>query len=126
MELFESAQDYLERILMLEESYGEGKVHAIEVANALHFSRPSVSVAMHKLEESGYIQFGPEKELILTQSGREEALKMLERHRILTNYFIAIGVPKEVAANDACKVEHDLSPETFQAMKDDYNNHHKH
>ncbi|MBP5091571.1 MAG: metal-dependent transcriptional regulator [Bacilli bacterium] len=117
MELFESAQDYLERILMLEEERGEGKVRAIDVANSLGFSRASVSIAMHRLEESGFLRFGDSKELLLTASGREEAVRIYERHQVLTKTFICLGVDPEVAKEDACKVEHDISEETFQALK---------
>ena len=117
MELFESAQDYLERILMLEKKRGVGNVRAIDVANALHFSRASVSVAMHRLEDSGYITFGEDRELILTDEGRKIAMSVYERHEVLTKFFTSIGVSSEVAEEDACKVEHDLSQETFNAIK---------
>ena len=117
MELFESAQDYLERILMLEEEKGKDKVRAIDIAKSLGFSRPSVSIAMHRLSESGYLTFGEDKELILTKKGREEAEAVYERHRILTKAFIALGVDPKIASEDACKVEHDLSEETFSAIK---------
>ncbi|MBP5216216.1 MAG: metal-dependent transcriptional regulator [Bacilli bacterium] len=117
MELFESAEDYLERILMLEDELGEGNVRAIDVANSFQFSRASVSVAMHRLEESGYIRFGKEKELILTDEGKKAARSVYERHQILTNFFMSLGVPAEIAEKDACKVEHDLSKETFAALK---------
>ena len=117
MELFESAQDYLERILMLEKEFGERKVRAIDIANSFQFSRASVSVAMHRLEENGYIRFGDEKELILTSEGKKIARSVYERHQILTNFFTSLGVPEEIAEKDACKVEHDLSKETFDAIK---------
>ena len=117
MELFESAQDYLERILMLEEERGENKVRAIDVANSLGFSRASVSIAMHRLEESGYLTFGDNKELIMTEAGRKEAIRIYERHQVLTETFMRLGVSKEIAMEDACKVEHDLSEETYQALK---------
>jgi Mn-dependent DtxR family transcriptional regulator len=117
MELFESAQDYLERILMLEEEKGKDKVRAIDIAKSLGFSRPSVSIAMHRLSETGFLEFGDDKELILTKKGREEAEAVYERHRVLTKAFISMGVDPKVAADDACKVEHDLSEETFLAIK---------
>ena len=117
MELFESAQDYLERILMLEEEKGKDRVRAIDIAKSLGFSRPSVSIAMHRLSESGYLTFGEDKELVLTKKGREEAEAVYERHRILTKAFIALGVDPKIASEDACKVEHDLSEETFLAIK---------
>ena len=117
MTLFESAQDYLERILMLEEEHGENKVRAIDVATSLGFSRASVSIAMHRLEENGYLNFGDGKELVLTETGRAEALRVYDRHQVLTAAFMKLGVSEEVAKEDACKVEHDLSEETFQALK---------
>ncbi|MCF0112440.1 MAG: metal-dependent transcriptional regulator [Bacilli bacterium] len=117
MKTYESAEDYLERILMLEGEYGRDNVHAIEVANALGFSRASVSIAMHRLEESGHIRFGEAKQLILTDSGRAIAKDIYGRHQILQAFFVSLGVPKEKAEEDACKVEHDLSKESFDAIK---------
>lgn len=102
---------------MLEEEHGKDSVRAIDVAKSLNFSRASVSVAMHRLEEAGYIEFGPEKELILTKAGRYEGERVYERHMILTKAFIALGVDPDIAAEDACRVEHDISEETFQAIK---------
>ena len=102
---------------MLEKKRGVGNVRAIDVANALHFSRASVSVAMHRLEDSGYITFGEDRELILTDEGRKIAMGVYERHEVLTKFFTSIGVSSEVAEEDACKVEHDLSQETFNAIK---------
>ncbi len=106
---------------MLEETHGKNKVHAVDVATSLHFSKPSVSVAMKKLRESGFITLGNANELILTPKGREVAKRIYERHRVLTAAFISIGVSPETAAKDACKVEHDISEETFLAMKKYYN-----
>jgi len=120
MELFESAQDYLERIVMLEESVGVDKVHAIDLANSFGFSRASISVAMHKLEEEGYLAFGPNKELVLTAKGRAEGQRVYERHRVLTRAFVSLGVDPKTAQEDACRVEHDISEETFQAFKAKY------
>ena len=72
---------------------------------------------MNKLEENGYISFGKKKELILTESGRAEAKRMLDRHLTLTNILVSLGVTKEIAAIDACKLEHDLSEESYKAIK---------
>lgn len=104
----------------MEKELGKDKVHAIDVANAMSFSRASVSVAMHRLEEAGYIEFGPDKELILTKAGRYEGERIYERHEVLTKAFIDLGVNPKTAYDDACAVEHDLSEETYQAFKNKY------
>lgn len=119
MNKHESAEDYLERILMLEES-GNTEIHAVEIAASLGFSKPSVSVAMKKLEEKNLVYLGPKQDLHLTPEGRAIAQKVLERHKIIGSCFIMLGVPQEIAYEDACKVEHDLSDETFNALKAHY------
>ena len=116
MNIHESAEDYLEKILMLQEQ--KGAVRSIDIANELHFSKPSVSVAMKKLRESGYIEMDKDGFISLLPSGEEIARRIYERHKLLTQFFIRLGVDPEVAAADACKVEHDLSEETFQKMKE--------
>jgi len=115
MKTHESAEDYLERILMLTESNPE--VHAVDVAASLGFSKPSVSIAMKKLEDQGYVRVGSHQELILTKEGREIAEKIYERHNILGSLFVSLGVDEKVAYEDACRIEHDLSDETFAALK---------
>ncbi len=119
MNRHESMEDYLERILMLEES-GNTEIHAVEIAASLGFSKPSVSIAMKKLEQQGYVEVGPKLNLILTESGRKIAAKVFERHKILSAIFMKLGVPEEIAREDACRVEHDLSDETFEALKEHY------
>ena len=93
-------------------------VRSIDIANELHFSKPSVSVAMKKLRESGYIEMDKDGFISLLPSGEEIARRIYERHKLLTQFFIRLGGDPEVAAADACKVEHDLSEETFQKMKE--------
>lgn len=115
MQLYESSQDYLERILMIQED--KGYCRSIDVANALGFSKPSVSVAMKKLRENGYITFDDADHIHLTDSGLSVARGMLERHMTLTNLFVKLGVPEDVAKEDACKIEHDLSDESYEALK---------
>lgn len=115
MNIHESAENYLETILSLTERRGE--VRSIDIANELGFSKPSVSVAMKKLRENGYVEMDEEGYLSLLPDGLEIARRIYERHRLLTEFFIRLGVTEEVAANDACKVEHDLSDETFQKIK---------
>ena len=116
MNIYESAENYLEAILSLHERHG--LVRSIDIANELHFSKPSVSVAMKKLRESGYIEMDKDGFISLLPSGEEIARRIYERHKLLTQFFIRLGVDPEVAAADACKVEHDLSEETFQNMKE--------
>ena len=116
MNIYESAENYLEAILSLHERHG--LVRSIDIANELHFSKPSVSVAMKKLRESGYIVMDKDGFISLLPSGEEIARRIYERHKLLTQFFIRLGVDPEVAAADACKVEHDLSEETFQKMKE--------
>lgn len=113
----ESAEDYLERILILEEERGNNDIRAVDIAKSFSYSKPSVSIAMKKLENGGYVELGSKQQLILTPKGREIAEKMYERHKILSKIFIDLGVDPETALRDACKIEHDLSEETFEAIK---------
>ena len=115
MNIYESSENYLEAILSLREQHG--MVRSIDIANQLHFSKPSVSVAMKKLRESGYIEMDKDGLISLLPAGEEIARRIFERHQLLTQFFIDLGVSPEVAAADACKVEHDLSEETFQKIK---------
>ena len=115
MKIYESAEDYLERILILKKE--KGKVISIDIANSMNYSKPSISRAMKNLRENDYITFEENGEINLTEKGLNIAQKIYERHVLLTNYFMALGVKEETARNDACKVEHDLSEETFNAIK---------
>lgn len=117
MPIYESAEDYLESILMFEEK--KGVVHSVDIAEDRGFSKASVSVAMKKLRENGYIEMKHDGSLILLPPGREIATRIYERHKVLTDYFEFLGVDKEVAQKDACKIEHDLSEETFLKFKED-------
>jgi DtxR family transcriptional regulator, Mn-dependent transcriptional regulator len=112
----ESAEDYLERILMLQEE-GNTNVHAIDIANSMHFSKASVSIALKKLENEGYVTVGPKQVLNLTPSGMAIAKEVYDRHQILHQLFVLLGVDDATACEDACKVEHDLSASTFKALK---------
>lgn len=116
MSIYESAEDYLEAILMIQER--NGIVHSIDIANEKGFSKASVSIAMKKLRENGYISMNKDGSIKLLAPGKKIAEKIYERHQVLTKYFISIGVDEETAAEDACKVEHDLSDITFQKMKE--------
>ena len=110
----ESLEDYLETILMLQKK--NGRVRSIDIANELKFTKPSVSVAMKNLREKGYITMADNGYITLTTSGKQRAEGVLERHILLSNWLISIGVNKETALADACRVEHDLSEETFNAL----------
>ena len=114
----ESKQDYLERILMLEQ-YSD-KIKAIQLAKSFHFSRASISIALKKLIDEGYVLIDSSQNISLTEEGRKIAEKVYERHQLLTKVFIHIGVDRKVAAADACKLEHDLSDETYEEIKKYY------
>lgn len=111
----ESLEDYLEVILIL--SQRSSVVRAIDIASELDYSKPSVSVAMKKLKSRDYISISEEGHISLTDSGREIAEKVYECHRLLTDWLVHLGVDPKVAAIDACKMEHDISPESYEAMK---------
>ncbi|MCI1734376.1 MAG: metal-dependent transcriptional regulator [Bacilli bacterium] len=113
-----SAEDYLERILMLAET-GE-PVHAVDIANSFGYSKPSVSIALMKLEKRGMVLVNDRHQLSLTAAGKAIAQKIYERHKVLGALFVALGVTKDVAFDDACRVEHDISDETFEALKKHY------
>lgn len=115
MQIYESAEDYLETILMIQKK--KGNVHSVDIAQDRNFSKASVSVAMKKLRENGYITMEKDGTINLLEPGREIAERIYERHQVLTKLFISLGVDPDTAAGDACKVEHDLSPETFEKLK---------
>lgn len=119
MQLQESGQMYLETILIL--SKKSNSVRSIDVSEYMSFSKPSVSRAVNLLKDGGYILISKEGYITLTASGREIAEKIYERHTILTKCLVALGVSEETAAEDACKIEHDISDETFSAIKSHVN-----
>ncbi len=114
MVIHKSAEDYLESILILQEQYGQ--VRSIDIVNQLGFSKPSVSIAMKKLRESGYISMAGDGTITLNESGLEIATRIYGRHKTITQLFELLGVDPAQAAEDACKVEHDLSDETFDRI----------
>lgn len=116
MEIHESAEDYLETILILKERTGQ--VRSIDIATEMNYTKPSISVAMKKLRENGYIEVDKDGFITLTAAGLEIASNIYDRHKMLTKFFIALGVDEKVAAIDACKIEHDLSEETFQKIRE--------
>ena len=115
MQIRESAEDYLEAILILK---GEnGNVRAIDIAHHLGFSRPSVSIAMKNLRENGYITVSSAGFITLTEKGHEIADMIYERHTFLSGWLTALGIDEKTAAQDACRMEHVISPESFAAIK---------
>lgn len=115
MNIHESAEDYLEAILKLKEN--QGMVRSIDIVRELGFSKPSISVAMKNLRENGYIRMDDDGYITLLPPGEEIAQRIYSRHKLLTQIFIQLGVSQETAMTDACKVEHDLSDETFEKIK---------
>ena len=115
MNIHKSAEDYLEAMLMLKEE--RGYVRSIDVAARLGVTKPSVSYATKRLKESGYISFDPAGMIVLEKPGQEIAERMLERHNLLTELLIGLGVSPETARDDACKIEHDLSDDSFDAIR---------
>ncbi len=115
MKLQESGEDYLESILKIEQQ--KETVRSVDVANDLQVSKPSVSRAIHVLEEQGLLTMDESSRLILSEKGRAIAEKIYERHLLFTKFFIQLGVDESVAAKDACRMEHTLSDESFAALK---------
>ena len=116
MKIQKSAEDYLETILIL--SRQNGSVRAVDIANALHFSKPSVSIAMKNLRENGYVELDENGCIRLCGQGREIAERIYERHVVLTELLVALGVDEKTAREDACRIEHDLSEVTFARIKE--------
>ena len=115
MKIQKSAEDYLETILVLFQR--NGSVHAVDIANELEFSKPSVSVAMKNLRENGYIAVDRNNEITLTDAGKKIAETIYERHTLLSSWLQTLGVSAETAAEDACRMEHVISAESFAAIK---------
>ena len=115
MTLQESGEMYLETILILTKK--QGSVHAIDISKAMGFSKPSVSRAVNKLKMDKYIDINDKLEISLTNSGKEIANRIFERHQIITEMLIGIGVSPETASEDACRIEHVISKESFEAIK---------
>lgn len=120
MKTHESRENYLEAILILEQN---GKVRAIDVAHHMQFSKPSVSRAMSLLKNEKLISIDNAGHIELTQEGRNMAERIYERHRLLANYLQALGVSPQVAAEDACRIEHVISDESFEKIKSHVSKH---
>ena len=115
MEIHKSAEDYLETILRLHKQ--NGAVRSIDIVADMHFSKPSVSVAMKKLRESGHVQMDDNGLLTLTEEGMAVASRIYERHQILTLLLVRLGVDEATATEEACRIEHDISDSTFEKIK---------
>ena len=115
MAIQKAAEDYLEAMLMMKEKHGY--IRSIDVAEKLNVTKPSVSYATKRLRENGYITMDKEGLITLTDKGMEVATRIYERHKMLTHYFMFLGVDEETAREAACKVEHDLSQQTYEALK---------
>ena len=115
MNIHESAEDYLEAILMLCKQHGSAR--SVDIAARLGVSKPSVSFAMKKLRENGYILMGDDSRITLTETGESIACRVLERHDLLCSMLMRLGVSEDTARADACKMEHDISQQTFEALR---------
>ena len=115
MKIQKASEDYLETMLMLQESHGY--IRSIDIAEHLGVTKPSVSYATKRLRENGYITMDKDGLIALTEKGLAIAERMYERHRLLAHFFVRLGISEDTAREDACKIEHDLSDETFEAIK---------
>jgi Mn-dependent DtxR family transcriptional regulator len=115
LKIQKSAEDYLETMLILQKN--RGFIRSIDIAEQLGVTKPSVSYATKRLRENGYITMERDGHITLTQAGLSIAENMYTRHKVLTEFFVALGVSEEIAREDACKIEHDISEETFEAIR---------
>ncbi len=109
-----TTEDYLEAMLMIKKN--KGYIRSIDVARHLGITKPSVTYTTKRLKEKGYITMDNDNYITITERGLEIAEKIYTRHKILTDLFVRLGVPEDIAEEDACKIEHDISPETFNAL----------
>ena len=114
MKIQKSSEDYLETMLMLQKKHGF--IRSVDIAQHLGVTKPSVSYATKRLRENGYISMDKDGFITLSASGMAIAENMYRRHRLLTEFLAGLGVPEEIALEDACKIEHDISEETFEAI----------
>lgn len=123
MKIQESAENYLETILVLQKK--NGYVRSIDIANELNFSKPSISEQMKKFREFGYIVVAENGHITLTEKGMDIAVRVYEKHEMIAEMLIGVGVSKEIAYQDSCRIEHVLSDETFDCLKQYYLKHMK-
>ena len=121
MEILRASEDYLESMLMMKLKHGY--IRSIDVAEHLGVTKPSVTYATRRLKESGHITMDKDGLITLTETGMAVAAKMLDRHKTLTAFLIALGVDEKTAEEDACKIEHDISDESFEAIKNHVREH---
>lgn len=117
----ESAEDYLEKILILRER--NGNVRSIDIVNEMNYSKPSISIAMKKLRAEGLVEMDLNGYITLTSKGEEIAQRIYKRHRLLKKVLMAIGVEEETAAEEACRIEHDINDDTYDKINAFYNKH---
>ncbi len=115
MHIHESAEDYLEAILRLRET--KGQVRSVDIALLLGVTKPSVSFAMKRLRENEYIRMDQDNLITLTEKGEDIAMRIYDRHKTISTFLIKLGVDEAVAREDACKIEHDISEESFDALR---------
>ena len=115
MAVSEAIENYLETIYILSQQQNE--VHAIDICSYLSYSRPTVSIVLRQMREHGLVTVNQENHIFLTEEGLRIASRIYERHQVLTKLLMTLGVSHEIALHDACKIEHDLSDETFEAIK---------
>ena len=115
MAVSEAIENYLETIYILSQQQSE--VHAIDICSYLSYSRPTVSIVLRQMREHGLVTVNEDNHIYLTEEGMKIAMHVYERHEVLTRMLMRLGVSKETALRDACKIEHDLSDETFEAIK---------
>ena len=118
MPIHESGENYLETILMLKKRIGQ--VRSIDIVHEMEFSKPTVSIAMKQLRENGYIQMDAEGYITLTETGSEIAERIYERHYMVAEILMALGVDEKTAYQDSCRIEHDLSEQSFRCIKEHY------
>lgn len=118
MAVTEAVENYLETILIL--SHKQPDVHAIDICSYLGYSRPTVSIVLKKMKDDGLVNVDQDNHITLTDSGKEIAEMIYERHELLSEFFAYIGVERDTAAEDACKVEHDISEQTFLCLKEHF------
>ena len=119
MAITEAVENYLETILIL--SKQQPDIHAIDICSYMGYSRPTVSIILKKMKDDGLVNVDGDNHITLTDSGRQVAESTYERHTVISELLMMLGVQKDTALADACKIEHDISPETFEALKQHYN-----
>jgi Mn-dependent DtxR family transcriptional regulator len=118
MAVTEAVENYLETILIL--SKKQPDIHAIDICSYLGYSRPTVSIVLKKMKDDGLVHVDADNHITLTSAGKKVAENIYERHTILSDFFVYLGVQRDVATEDACKMEHDISDETFELLKKHY------